>query len=51
MIAKAESFRLRTNYAQDDARLNAEEIQRQLSLLRQQQTRLLEEIDQNTMAE
>jgi site-specific DNA recombinase len=52
----AAQLRVRTQYEQDDARLKAEEIQRQLSLLRQQQTRLLnlrllEEIDQNTMAE
>ena len=52
----AAQLRVRTQYEQDDARLKAEEIQRQLSLLRQQQTRLLnlrllEEINQETMAE
>lgn len=49
-------LRVRTKYEQDDARLKAEEIQRQLSLLRQQQDRLLNlrlmgEIDERTMAE
>lgn len=52
----AAQLRVRTQYEQDDARLRAEEIQRQLSLLRQQQNRLLnlrllEEIDEKTMAE
>ncbi len=52
----AAQLRVRTKFEQEDARLKAEEIQRQLSLLRQQQTRLLnlrllDEIDQETMAE
>ena len=46
----AAQLRVRTQYEQDDARLKAEEIQRQLSLLRQQKNQLLnmrlnEEID------
>lgn len=49
-------LRVRTKYEQEDARLKAEEIQRQLSLLRQQQDRLLNlrllgEIDERTIAE
>jgi site-specific DNA recombinase len=48
--------RVMTKYEQEDARLKAEEIQRQLSLLRQQHDRLLNlrlmgEIDERTMAE
>jgi site-specific DNA recombinase len=49
-------LRVRTSYEQEDGRRKAEEIQRQLSLLRQQQDRLLNlrlmgEIDERTMAE
>jgi hypothetical protein len=52
----ASQLRVRTKFEQEDARLKAEEIQRQLSLLRQQQNRLLnlrllEEIDEKMMAE
>ncbi len=51
----AAQLRVRTKFEQEDSRLKAEEIQRQLSLLRQQQNRLLnlrllDEIDDKTMA-
>ena len=51
----ASQLRVRTKFEQEDSRLKALEIQRQLSLLRQQQNRLLnlrllEEIDEKTMA-
>lgn len=52
----ASQLRVRIKFEQEDSRLKAEEIRRQLSLLRQQQNRplnlrLLEEIDEKTMAE